>query len=160
MNDRIPASLNEKILNDIKTRLNPDLKIIFLKLFIVHLITAIITLTICPQFGFQLFRSQINLMNVFMKLGNHFCDFACGTFFTATSIFVATFIISRDEIRVLKFHRIMTVLSIVLTSIGFFVIMNPQLFFELSILWILGAMSGAFVTLEIGASIQLRKSLF
>ena len=43
----------------------------------------------------------------------------------------------------------------VLASIGFFVIMNPQLFFELSILWIIGAVSGAFITLEVGTKMQL-----
>lgn len=160
MKEKISASVDMKILKDIKTRLNPNLKIIFLKLFIVHLATAIITLAVCPQLGFQTFRSQINLMDIFMKLGNHFCDFACGIFFTATSIFIAIFIISRDELRVLRHHRIMTVLSIVLASIGFFVIMNPQLFFELSLLWIIGAISGAIITLEIGTKLQLSKGLF
>lgn len=155
MNEQIPATLNEKILKDIKGRLNPDLKMIFLKLFAVHLITALITLAICPQFGFQTFKSHINLMELFMKLGNHFCDFACGVFFTATSIFIALFIISRDELRVLRHHRLTTVLLLVLVSIGFFVIMNPQLFFELSLLWISGASFGTLFTLEIGTKWQL-----
>ena len=156
MNAKIPSSINEKILKNIKERLNPDLKMIFLKLFMVHIFTAILTLSICPQFGFQIFRSHLNLMDLFMKLGNHFCDFACGTFFTATSIFIALFVISRDELRVLRHHRNITVLSIVLASIGFFVIMNPQLFFELSLLWITGAIFGATTILEIGTEIQLR----
>lgn len=155
MNDQIPASLNEKILKDIKSRLNPDLKMIFLKLFAVHLITALITLAICPQFGFQTFKSHINLMELFMKLGNHFCNFACGVFFTATSVFIALFIISRDELRVLRHHRFTAVLLLVLVSIGFFAIMNSQLFFELSLLWILGASSGTLLTLEIGTKWQL-----
>lgn len=158
MNEKIPASIDAKILRSIKDRLNPDLKIILLKLSIVHLVSALITLAICPQFGFQTFRSHINLMDIFMKLGNHFCDFACGTFFTATSVFIALFIISRDELRVLRHHRVMTVLSIVLASIGFFVIMNPQLFFELSLLWIIGAISGATITLEVGVKLQLTKN--
>ena len=155
MNEEISASTEQKILSDIKDRLNPEIKVIFLKLFIVHLVTAIITLAICPQLGFQTFKSPINLMYMFMKFGTHFCDFACGAFFTATSIFIALFVISRDELRVLRHHRVLTALSIVLASIGFFVIMNPQLFFELSILWIIGAVSGAFITLEVGTKMQL-----
>lgn len=155
MNNEIPSYLSEKILNDIKNRLSPNLKTLLAKLFIVHLLTAIITLSICPQLGFQIFKSPINLMNIFMTFGTHFCDFACGTFFTATSIFIALFIFSRDELRVLKNHRTLTVLTLVLGSIGFFVIMNPQLFFELSLLWILGTILGASITLEIGAKLQL-----
>lgn len=156
MNHKTPTAIDEKILKTIKDKLNPDIKTIFLKLFSIHLITAIITLSICPQFGFQTFKSQFNLMEFFMKFGSHFCDFACGIFFTATTIFIAIFIISRDELRVLRHHRTMTVFSIVLASIGFFLIMNPQLFFELSLLWIVGAICGATVTLEIGTKFQLK----
>lgn len=155
MNESIPKSLETKILSDIKKRLNPDLKMIFLKLFAIHLLTAIITLSICPQFGFQTFQSPINLMYTFMEWGNHFCDFACGVFFTATSIFMALFLISRDELRVLRHHRFVAVSSIVLVSLGFFLIMNPELFFRLSLLWIIGATLGASLTLEIGTKLQL-----
>lgn len=155
MKNSIPATVEAKILADIKKRLNPDLKIIFLKLFAIHLLTAIVTLSICPQLGFQTFDSPINLMYTFMKLGHHFCDFACGIFFTATSIFTAIILISRDELRVLRHHRILAVSSIVLVSLGFFLIMNPELFLKLSFLWIIGATLGASLTLEIGTKLQL-----
>lgn len=155
MNKKIPVSIETRILSDIKNRINPNLKIIFLKLFVVHLFTAIVTLSFCPQLGFQTFPSSINLMHVFMNLGQDFCNLACGTFFTATSIAVALFMISRDELRVLRHHRVTAVLSIVLSSIGFFVIMNPPLFFELSLLWISGAIIGAGLTLEVGTKLQL-----
>jgi hypothetical protein len=46
---------------------------------------------------------------------------------------------------------------LVLVSIGFFVIMNPQLFFELSLLWIFGASMGTLLTLEIGIKWQLAR---
>jgi hypothetical protein len=92
-----------------------------------------------------------------MKFGQHFCDFACGTFFTATSFFIALFIISRDELRVLKYNKFLAISSIILTSIGFFAIMSPTVFFELSLLWILGATMGASLALEIGIRLQLVK---
>ena len=82
--NKIPNQLNEKILTEVKFRLNPDLKILLLKLFSIHVITALLTLSICPQFGFAVFRSNFNLMDIFMKLGPHFCDIACGAFFTST----------------------------------------------------------------------------
>jgi hypothetical protein len=154
---KIPEHINAKILSDIKKRLKPDLKYILAKLFGIHTLTTIITLAICPQFGFQFFKTSLNLMHYFMKFGQHFCDFACGTFFTATSFFIALFIISRDELRVLKYNKFLAISSIILTSIGFFAIMSPTVFFELSLLWILGATMGASLALEIGIRLQLVK---
>ncbi len=154
---KIPEHINVKILGDIKKHLNPDLKYILAKLFGIHTLTTIITLAICPQFGFQFFKTSLNLMHYFMKFGQHFCDFACGTFFTATSFFIALFVISRDELRVLKYNKFLAVSSVILISIGFFAIMSPQIFFELSLLWIFGATIGATLALEIGIRLQLAK---
>lgn len=153
----IREHINAKILSDIKKRLNPDLKNILAKLIGVHTLTTIITLAICPQFGFQFFKTSLNLMHYFMKFGQHFCDFACGTFFTVTSCFIATLIISRDELRVLKFNKFLAVFSLVLLSIGFFAIMSPQVFFELTLLWIIGASIGATLGLELGIRLQSAK---
>lgn len=160
MSEKNSNGIDEKILNNIKERLNPDLKVILLKIFIIHLLTAIVTLSICPQYGIQFFKTSFNLMPIFMKLGNHFCDFVCGTFFTATSFFTALFIISRDELRVLRFHKNLTIGLIILSSIGFFLIMAPPLFFEFSLLWILGAVIGSYLTVELGVKFQLSQSKF
>lgn len=66
--DKIPEHINSKFLGDIKKRLNPDLRYIIAKLFGIHTLTTIITLTICPQFGFQFFKTSLNLMHYFMEL--------------------------------------------------------------------------------------------
>lgn len=148
--NQIPDHLNQKILNEIKSRLIPDLKILFLKLFIIHLSTAVITLSICPQFGFAIFRTNINLMDVFMKISPQFCDFACGAFFTMASIMSALVILSRDELRMLKSKQLYSVLTLVLSSVGFLIMLNPQLFVEFTFLWLLGAIGGSWLSLDLG----------
>lgn len=148
--NKIPNELNDKILKTIKTKLTPDLKMILLKVFSIHLLTAIVTLSICPQFGFSLFKSQFNLMDVFMKIGPHFCDFACGLFFTSTSVSTILFILSRDEIRVLRYRPILMVSTMILTSLGFMLMLNPALFVQFTLIWLIGAVIGVVGSMEMG----------
>lgn len=148
--NQIPNQINQKILNEIKSRLNPDLKILFLKLFVIHLTTAVVTLSICPQFGFAFFRTNLNMMDLFMKISPQFCDLACGAFFTTASVVSALVILSRDELRVLRHKQILTTLMITLSSIGLLIMFNPQLFVQFTLLWLIGCLGGTLLSLEIG----------
>lgn len=148
--NKIPNQLNEKILTEVKIRLNPDIKILLLKLFSIHVVTALVTLSICPQFGFAVFKSSFNLMDTFMKLGPHFCDFLCGAFFTTTSMISALIVLSRDELRVLRHKKLLANLTLILSSIGFLIMFNPELFVEFSFLWLLGSVGGIVLSLEFG----------
>ena len=154
--NEIPKSLTLKIQQNIGTRLKPKLSLLIPKLFATHAITAVITLSVCPQFGFKLFKLPINLMNSIMFMGMPACYFLCGLFFTATSLLVASIVLKRDEIRMLRFHKILSCSAIILGSIGFFSIMNPNLFLEFSILWLLGAMVGVIGTLEVSSRVLTR----
>ena len=149
----IPTHTNEKILNDIHEKLHPKLTHVILKLFSIHLMTAVVTLSVCPQFGMKLFKIPVNLMNSFMVFGMPACYFLCGVFFTATSVMMAAIILKRDEIRSLKFNKILTTFALILSSIGFFFIMSPNFFFEFSIMWLIGAITGVVMTLEVSAKI-------
>jgi hypothetical protein len=149
----IPPSINRKILAEIKNRLNPDLKTLLLKLFAIHLMTAIITMSICPQMGFSLFKTRLNLMNTFMAIGPHFCDFACGAFFTSMSMITAFFILSRDELRLLRHRQLVTCLIMLLPSTGFLLMLSPLLFVQFSILWFLGSLGGVLLGLQLGGRV-------
>lgn len=151
--NQIPDQLNQKILNEIKSRLNPDLKVLLLKLFVIHLTTAVLTLSICPQFGFAIFRTGINLMDVFMKISPQFCDFACGAFFTTASILSALLILSRDELRLLRSKQIYSTSMLVLSSVGFLIMLNPELFVQFTFLWLLGCIGGSWLSLDVGTRV-------
>lgn len=146
---KIPNHIEESILTEIKNKLKPKVSTIALKLFSIHLATAILTLSICSQFGIKLFNLPIDLMRSLMVFGMPFCELFCGVFFTTTSITMASFFMGRDEIRFLRYNRFVTTFFIILTSIGFFYVMNPNIFFELSALWLLGALAGSLAMLEI-----------
>lgn len=152
----IPPSLNEKILKDVHEKLHPNLSYLIGKLFFVHLITAVATLSVCPQFGFKIFKLPINLMHTFMVFGMPVCNFLCGLFFTATSMLVASLLLKRDEVRALKYQKTLASSFLILSSIGFFGIMNPNLFIEFSLLWLLGAVVGVVLTLEVSSRMVSR----
>lgn len=151
--NKVPEHINSKILNEIKSRLNPDLKILFLKLFIIHLVTALITLTICPQLGYRLAHTPVDLMVVFMKVAPTYCDAACGAFFTMSSIVSSLFILSRDELRVLRHKKTLATAMITLTSLGFLIMLSPALFLQISFLWLIGCIGGTWVSLDLGTRV-------
>jgi hypothetical protein len=146
----IPTKLNTKILNDIKSRIFLDIKPILLKLFVVHLVVAIGTLSICPQMGATTFKTNINLMYAFMHYGKLICDLTCGTFFAGTSVLMACIFLSQDELRVIRSNKILAAASLALVSIGGLLILNPSFFLEFSILWLVGVILGSIISFEIG----------
>ena len=152
----IPIHIDQKILNDIQGRLHPKLTHVILKLFSIHLLTAVMTLSVCPQFGMKLFKIPVNLMHSFMVFGMPICYLLCGIFFTATSVMMAAFVLKRDEIRSLKYNKTLATSALILSSIGFFFIMSPNFFLEFSIMWLIGAIIGVVMTLEISAKILAR----
>lgn len=132
----------------------PDLKSIVLKVFAIHIFSALLTLTVCPQMGFSLIDSKINLMEIFMKLGPHFCDFACGTLFTSVSVGFIYLVLSHDEFRFLRFHPVLMASTMILTSLGFLLMLSPNIFIQFTFLWLIGAIAGVLGTMEIGFRIQ------
>lgn len=153
---KISNETHNKILSEIKHRLMPDLKKVLLKVFAIHIFSTLLTLTVCPQLGYSLIESKVNLMHLFMKVGPHFCDFACGIFFTSVSVgFIYTFL-SKDEFRFLRFHPVLLVSTILLSSLGFLMMLNPNMFVQLTLLWVFGAIIGILGTMEISFRILRR----
>lgn len=148
--NKIPEHINQNILDSIHTKLNPPYAVILLKLFSVHLAVGAITMGLCPQMGLSTFKTNLNLMNYFMYFGSFYCDIFCGLFFTFTSMLSTFLILSHDEKRVIRSRRLISSLGLILFSIGFFIIFNPNLFVQLSFLWIIGAFLGAVLSIEIG----------
>ena len=144
----IPSSLNEQIKNRVHNELHPKLSYLIAKVFAIHVGTAVVTLSLCPQFGFRAFKFSFNLMHTFMVFGLPVCNFLCGLFFTATSIGMVSLILKRDELRALRYQKSLATGLLILSSLGFFSIMNPALFIGFSLLWLLGAVCGVVITLE------------
>lgn len=153
--------LDLKIKNEIQKRLNPKPREIALKVLVVHLFSAVLTLAVCPQFGKKLFSLDINLMDYFMMItGPRYCVALCGTFFIGTSLFINSLFLNYDELRVIRSHRHLTVFLMVLISFGSFVMFDPILFLESTLLWFFGAILGGYLSLELSDLLKRKIAIF
>jgi hypothetical protein len=148
MNKNSAPNLDQKILETVKGKIIPSTPSLILKIFILHLTAAIISLSLCPQFGIKLFNFDINLMSSFMIFGMTLCHFFCGAFFSTLSTIIIWLGLSQDERHFIKFHKSWILALILLSSIGFFAIMRIDLFLEFSLIWILGASLFSYLTLN------------
>jgi len=155
-NSKINPVINQKITEQIHSKIKPEMKDIALKLFSIHLAVAIVTLSFCPQLGVSTFNTGLDLAHKFMSLGKYSCELFCGFLFTSSSIAVSFLFLSRDEIRLLRYNKTFLAALFVLVSIGGLLMFNTKLFVELSILWLVGTLFGVVGTLELG-SFLLRK---
>lgn len=147
----IDKNIENKIKSTVYQRLNPKPHFIALKFLVIHLFSAVLTLSVCPQFGKKMFNLNIDLMDFFMKItGPKYCLLLCGAFFIGTSLFINSILMNYDELRTIRSHRHLTVIMLVLLSFGSFLMFDPILFLESTMLWFAGALAGGYLSLEFG----------
>jgi len=151
-----PPALSQRVIAVVHRDLSPHAALVFCKLFAVHAGTAIGTLSLCPQFGIRVFGEGPGLMGYFMRFGHLGCMVACGFFFLASSIAVASLVLRPEELRVIRNHRGFELGSLAVLSLGFFFALAPELILEVAIAWLMGAIAGALFALEVGFRIRIR----
>lgn len=77
--EKVPAALYSETLKLTQISLNP--KPLLLKFFSLNLIGALITLTVCPQYGFGPIAENTGIMNVIMEYGPVVCGIFCASIF-------------------------------------------------------------------------------
>ena len=142
-------SSRETLFATITQDLNPSPYYVFSKLLVIHSFVAVVTLSICPQFGFRVWGDGMGLMRVFMNLGTYGCLIACGAFFTSMSLVAASFILKGEDLRTIRNNRWLTLGSMVSMSLGFFVMLDAEILFGLTTAWLVGAFAGSLLTLEV-----------
>lgn len=147
-NLKVPEYLRFSIQTAVLSDLSPSFLRVLAKLGVIHVLTSLVTLSICPQFGFRLWGEGMGLMNVFMRLGEVGCALACGIFFLGASLLLASVILKRAEWRTIRNHRLLTVTALLLPSLGFFRIMDGVFFLEFSLGWLIGAGFAGIFLLE------------
>lgn len=150
-----PVMPPARILSRLQETIHHDLKLtpwrVFSKLAGVHLISALLTLSVCPQFGMRVAGKGMGLMEMFMHLGTYGCMIACGFFFVGMSLVLAALLLKPFELLAIRRHRLAEIGSLVLLSLGFFAMAAPEeILFGLALAWAIGAMAGGFLILEFG----------
>ena len=142
--------ITEQIFASVRTDLNPNAYWLFAKLLMIHTVTAVATLSVCPQFGFRVLGEGMGLMHVFMAFGTFGCFVACGSFFMGTSLLVASLTLKAGEIRKIRRNRWLMTGTLTLLSLGFFIMIGPEIIFSLTMPWLVGSLVGSIFTLELG----------
>lgn len=155
----INKNIEEALLKKIHNELKPSHKSLLLKVFFIHMLSAVITLSFCSQLGIKLFNIPFDLMKHLMIFGASYCDLFCAIFFTSTSFTLISLILKHDEIRFIKFNKTLFISFIILTTIGLFGIMNPEFFINFSILWLIGATLGSIVTIEVMSFLRSKMTI-
>ncbi len=143
------ADLSARIRAEVARDLQPSLVAVFTKVLGIHVVAAVATLSICPQFGIKLGAEGMGLMHYFMGLGEMGCRAACGFFFMALSLGLSAALLRAPEVRQLRRKWWIESLFLILASLGFFVMIAPEeVLGLLAVGWIAGGMMGSWIALE------------
>lgn len=149
-----PPQLSEKILARVKRDLNPPRSQVFLKVFGIHSVVSLFSLSICAQFGIQSF-ALYDAMNVFMRfMGHAYCMALCGFLYLALSALALSFFLTPEEIRSIRKDFYVQLLVLAGVSLGVFVCLGAEILVVPMLLWIAGSLVGGFGALELGWRIR------
>lgn len=154
----IVPKLSNDFLKKVSFDINPSPYFVFVKILSIHVLSALITLSVCPQFGIRFFGEGPGLMGVFMSLGDAGCLMACGSFFIGVSTLVSGFFLTRSEMRVFRNTGPLQLIALVTLSLGALIMLDADLFFEWIILaWVFGCFFGGLSMIEFCGYLKNRK---
>jgi hypothetical protein len=149
----VPSALSERVLTQIHQELNPGSLKVFVKVSFIQFAVGLFTLLFCPQFGIS-FTSGMGLMPYLMKFGEGICMLGCGALFTSLSLIIVSFGLKPEEIRTLKQHEFLQLASLATLSLGAFLCLGGEVVFTLGLVWLIGAVTGGVITLELGWALR------
>lgn len=121
----VPKNIDINVKKFIATNIKVTIGFVFKKLFAIHVISAFITLSICPQFGVRFFSSiEHGIAGIVMQYGTIICGMFCGAVFMGTTAILSIILFKKSELAVLYknslwiFSVLATLSLIVLMLIG------------------------------------------
>lgn len=141
MNDTQFSKIKGVLLQKAQSTLFPSAGQVFRKLFAIHLISSMLTLTICPQFGFRLIGEGHGLMHYFMFAGTYGCQVLCGGFYMLSTVLLAFFALNTYQMRTLARNSFLFIPALGLLSMGVFNIMSAEISLLINLAWLSGAIA-------------------
>jgi len=140
-----PQLLTESVFQMIERKLHPSPWIVFLKLLGIHSVVSTSTLFMCGQFGVSLRSGSMGLMDTMMIYGDTVCMLTCGFIFLGGSVLMALVLFGRDNLLAIKRTAPYQISALALLSLlGFLILPDAALTFNLVLPWLLGAMAGGY----------------
>lgn len=154
-----PKELDELILNRMRRKLSPSISYVFSKLALIQGIVGLITLSLCPQFqvGFGADHSLISHMSE--AFGPFGCMAICGAIFLGSGAIVSGALLSRPERNLIRKTKYLAYFLLSGVALVLFNLCGGELYFDIAVAWILGAIISSIIGLEASAQIKQRLSL-
>lgn len=152
------VQVSPSVFENIKMRLFPNPWMVFGKVTAIHMVVGFLSLAICDQFGLNPFQTEQPLTHWFMQVAGHnFCMLLCGTFFIATTYWLANLVLTLEELESVRRHKWLQTAVIGFISIAAFYFFGAKLVATFVILWMIGAILGGFLSIE--SSYRFRRRL-
>ncbi len=148
--------LDEVIINRVKKDLHPAAWKVYGKFTLVEAVSGLLTLTICPQFGFGFGRHNEFLHALHTKTPPVVFYMLCGLFFVSLGAILSGLILNRVEIRAVGNNKYLYFAVYSVLTYTTLMALGAEFFVVSSLVWILGALLGNILSFE--AIIRLRQA--
>lgn len=146
--------LDNQIKGYVQRDLNPDKKVVYLKLISTQAFIEVLTLLFCPQFEMS-FTSNHDLYHYFhYTFGILWCFAICGSIFIGSGAIFAAYILNLSEVRVIKENRILSYLSLSIIALMTFIGLGAEVYLNAVVAWISGATFGGLIMLELNSILK------
>ncbi len=149
----VPEAVSAQLFETVHEELNPKALSVFTKVVLFQAIVGFVSLLFCPQFGISL-TSSLGIMPYLMKFGESVCMLGCGALFAGLSLMAASLFLRPEEVRALKQHEVLHLVSLATLSLGAFLCLGGEVVFTLGLVWLFGAVLGGVVSLETGWALR------
>lgn len=149
-----PEILSKDILHKVRRELKPSHRLVIGKLLFIQGFIGLITLFFCPQFDLSL-TGNYSLFHFFHRnFGQNICMAICGGIFLGSGAIFASFILSQAELEKVKNSKLLYYLAMSLIFLTTFMILGVEVYLELAVYWVLGAMLIAIFLFDISSRVR------
>lgn len=144
-----PEDLSARVFQRITLLLNPLGRVVFAKILGLHAVVGFLSLAICHQFDINPFQTSFSLSDVLMEfMGHRACMVFCGVFFVATTFVLAGFLLSIEELKVLRRNRWVQTASLGMLSLAILFFAGAEVALSMGIYWWVGSWLGGLLSAE------------
>lgn len=151
-----PAHLDKKVMLAITKDLNPDHKLVFGKLILIHGFIGFITMLFCPQFNMSLTNNFEVFHYLHQTFGHEICMMICGSIFLGSGAIFASSILTKSEVEKIKSSALLYYTCLSILAVSIFMIFGADVYLKLVIFWLIGAVISSALLFSFTNTIKVK----
>lgn len=153
------SRLDKSVLEMVHRDLDPDHKIVFLKLTLIQGFIGFLTMLFCPQFNYSL-TNNYDLFHFFHQtLGHSACIVICGCIFFGSGALFASYLLTQGEVNRIRSSRFLYYMGLSIVAVSCFMLFGAKIYLNLLFFWLIGAIGGGMVIFELSRILRFQVSL-